>query len=298
MKRLTIHILIIALLLVAADWAVGIVYNRALLTLPHVASIVETDRHRGLMPDSCPQVLLLGSSRTKHEYVSRMIADSLHRSVFNAGIDGMGANYSMIVLETMLERGTPQCVVLDVLDAMMSDKWINDVDEWDCYYGLNDAVACYIDSHTSWQKRLKMHSNLYRFNNVTTWILKSYAMGDEPDPALGYTPLVGTDPLIAHKRYHGFEANDIEVESLNRIVALCRERGIALHVFLSPNYEHNIDFNAWMASYCTKHNVPLSDYTTAFDGHPELFVEASHLNDHGAERYTGIVIGHLKTLLQ
>ena len=290
MKRTLITLLLIIGLLVGCDWLVGIVGNRLLRSLPP-AGTPEADCRQALM-EAAPQVLLLGSSRTKHEYVPRIIADSLHMSVYNAGMDGNGMNYSMVVLESVLERTTPRLVVLDVLDAMMNDQWVTCVDQWDCYYGVNAPATCYIDTHATWQKRLKMHSNLYRLNGVSTWMAKAYALGAN-EHLDGYTPLVGTMPGIKHKRYRGFDVDSTELACLDHIVALCRDKGIALRVFMSPNYEHNLDFNAWLAQYCRAHDVAFADFTTAFDGHTELFVEPSHLNEQGAERYTRLIAGLL-----
>src|SRR5690242_19879136 len=58
--------------------------------------------------------IILGSSRGRRNYDTRIFADSLGISMYNAGHDGQSVFYEQSVIRTALSRYTPQIVIIDL----------------------------------------------------------------------------------------------------------------------------------------------------------------------------------------
>lgn len=291
MKKFATGVLAVLLIVAAADVSIGTVLDTALSLLPDAGSL-EADEHQALF-DRSPQVLLLGSSRTRHEYDPQMIGRVLGKTCYNAGIDGHGVNYSAIVLESAVARRPPQVVTLDLLAAMVDGTWSRTgLTSVIPYYGKNRALTAYIDDWAAPEEPWLLRSNLYRLNGVTTWLMKAYIKGRRAEPTDGYDPY---DTICDDAEYilsDEFKPAEGDVACLDRIVELCDGCGARLVVFVSPNYDVNTAFNSWIADYCRRHGVEFHDFSfdKRFEGHPELFAEPRHLNIDGARLYTGLVI--------
>ena len=101
MKRTIVSILRILLGLYVVDRIAGIIMAR----LTANSDTVAVGRISHIVYEDTPDVLILGSSRAEHHYVSTILADSLGMNVYNAGIDGAeGINVQLPLLEIILQR--------------------------------------------------------------------------------------------------------------------------------------------------------------------------------------------------
>jgi hypothetical protein len=243
-------------------------------------------------------VLILGPSTAVHNYNSKIISDSLHMKVSNAGCDGQNILYATMVLKANIERHVPRVVILDLSRVMLDGLWNDHFRSAFSYYGISKSVDDYINRLSTWQDRLKLKSNLCRYNNSLPWLLHAYAVGNR-ETFGGYIPMQAHDSDMewCYIQTPQFDADELDMQYLNMLVKMCRENHIKLFVFLSPSLivENGI-FPVELQAYCKKHHIPLHSRNadTTYIHHPELFYDMSHLNATGADGFTRKVINILK----
>jgi len=247
-------------------------------------------------------VLILGSSRAQHHYVSVILEDSLGMSVYNAGIDGAeGIQVQLPLLQIILERYTPRMVVLEVSegDFNSTNKTNNIVSLLAPYYGLSEAADT-IFAHYGKSIPYEI-SHLYRYtsnswNNVIG-VIKSIPRDFS---AKGYDPI---DNIIANTDLKGqlavSQENLEKLDMLQSFINVCKDRGITLVLCNSPKYlKVDSNYFVYLSEIAKRNQIPYLDYHTAglFWNNPELFSDDSHLNDTGAKMFTAIVAHYLKEL--
>ena len=290
MKKILTDIVIILAIVVVCDIVAGFVGNKMLMSTPEVGTL-QSDAYQAMFMKKA-DVLILGSSRARHTYQPKMIIDSTGLTAYNAGYDGHGMNYSLIVLQSFLERCKPQVVILDACAAMVTDEWLNNsIDDVKHFYGLNSPLTNYVKNYGSWQLQAKLHSNLYRLNSTPTWMTKARTIPIHD--CNGYEPQYGnlTDTSIIN--FIDFETNPIQVKCFEEIIKTCKKNNIKLVVYIAPSLEVTAPFQVWMNDFCDKQNVTLRDYgcySLFFNNRHRYFNDSDHLNDDGAAIMTQIMI--------
>ncbi|MDO4826763.1 MAG: hypothetical protein Q4B16_04315, partial [Bacteroidia bacterium] len=137
-------------------------------------------------------LLILGSSRAHHHYLPEVIGDSLRTDAYNLGADGHFLSYNCALINTILDRYTPQAVMFEIsLDEMFEYKTERDrTSSLHRYYYLNSHIKSVVDAKEGASTKYKMLLNTYRFNGsairiVTRWIRG----GRDYDPMKGLLPL-------------------------------------------------------------------------------------------------------------
>ena len=298
MKKVIVNILIVLAIVVACDIVAGFVGDSILMSTPQVG-MLQTDAHQALFKKKA-DVLILGSSRARHTYQPKMITDSTGLTAYNAGIDGHGMNYALIVMQSFLERCKPQVVLLDACAAMVTSEWLdNSIDDVKHFYGLNAPLTNYVSEYGSWQLQAKLHSNLYRLNSTPVWMAKARALPvHECD---GYVSQHGNLADTAIVNFTNFETNEIQVKCFEQIIETCEKNNIKLMVYIAPSLEVTAKFQRWMKVFAQRHHVTLYDYGCDpffFNNRNRYFNDSDHLNDLGARIMTNIFICDVKTLLK
>lgn len=293
MKRVIINIIIILAVVALCDIAVGLIGNKMLMNTPEVGTL-QTDAFQALFKKKS-DILILGSSRARHTFQPKMIADSTGMTAYNAGIDGHGMNYAMIVLQSFLERCKPKIVALETCADMVNDEWLNNsIDDIKYFYGLNTPLTNYVNDYGTWQLRTKLHSNLYRLNSTITWMTKARMLPTRTCD--GYEPQLANLTDTAIINFYNFHTNAIQVECFEKIIKTCRENNIKLYVYIAPSLEVTARFQEWMKNYCDSHGISLHDYGCSslfFNNRNKYFNDSDHLNDDGARIFTNILISNL-----
>lgn len=268
------------------------------MSTPEVGTL-QSDAYQALFKKKA-DVLILGSSRARHTYQPKMIIESTGLTAYNAGYDGHGMNYSLIVLQSFLERCKPQVVVLDVCAAMVTDEWLNNsIDDVKHFYGLNAPLTNYVRNYGSWQLQAKIHSNLYRLNSTPIWLAKAHTLPSHDCD--GYEPQYGNLADTAIINFTKFETNEIQVKCFDEIIKTCRNNNIKLIVYIAPSLEVTAEFQKWMNDFCAKRDVILKDHGCDpffFSNRHHYFNDSDHLNDTGASKMTNITIDDIKSVLQ
>jgi hypothetical protein len=68
-----------------------------------------------LKPSNKADVVIFGSSRASHHYISDSISNYTNLKVFNAGRDAMGIHYTHGIIKTMLQTQQPKIVIIDII---------------------------------------------------------------------------------------------------------------------------------------------------------------------------------------
>ena len=298
MKKVLVNILIILAIVVACDFIAGIVGNKMLMSTPEVGTL-QADAYQAMFKKKA-DVLILGSSRARHTYQPKMITDSTGLTAYNAGYDGHGMNYSLIVLHSFLERCKPQVVVLDVCAAMVTDEWLNNsIDDVKHFYGLNTPLTNYVKNYGTWQLQTKINSNLYRLNSTPIWLVKAHNLPSHDCD--GYEPQYGNLADTAIINFTNFEINEIQVNCFKEIIETCNKNSIKLIIYIAPSLEVTAKFQKWMKDFCEEQKVMLNDFGCSpvfFSNRHLYFNDSDHLNDTGAHRMTNRVIADINTLLK
>lgn len=295
MKKLLTSLLFVFAALFAVDriggqimwWINQNIQTRLVSKLKYLANEVDVD------------VVLLGTSRCQHHYVSSILADSIDMSVYNGGIDGSECIYNhYIALNLILLHHSPKMICLDLWanDYAVSDNSFNKTGIFAPYIGRSErADSIFRETGNYWPYRL---CHLYRYNALAiTSIGHSLTDGQQEDK--GYRP--GAQPRFIPDRLdkaHKSENIDtLKLQYLRRFITLCKSHHIALVFTVSPIYsEADADLYDVLKDVAKENGIPFFDYHTQglFLDHPEYFRDNEHLWDKGARVYTSIFAHDLK----
>jgi len=297
MKRI-IFIVLVCLIILFSDLIIGAVSKGFILKSPDVG-VNQTNSVQALFHRKS-DVLILGPSTANHHYDTRVIKDSLGMSVYNAGYDGQNIRYSAMVFYSYLKRCTPKLIILDVGSSVMNSSWNTNLSDMNCFYGISEPVDSIIEDLTSPIDKLKLKSNIYRYNNSWQWLLYAYSKKSQNDLD-GYRPMPvnkETNFKTIYVNRTSFKVDSINLKYLNGIVNTCHDKGIKLVIGLSPSLRvaKKSELREWLYTYCKANNVQLLDYyyDERFIKHAELYYDIDHLNSEGAIIYTKDFLSKIK----
>ena len=293
MKKLIYKALTVLALVAAFDFAAGWVSDRIFSRLDDRLSQIGAIQ-QALMQKQA-DVVILGASCAKYHYDPRILADSLAMTVQNTGVGGMNIIYSDIVLQAYLERCTPLCVVVDLYGQLNAGE--GRLPRIKPFYGLSSPVTEYYDTETDWQQRLKLHSNLYRYNGTLDLLLRHKL--NEPNTTCGFGIKSGEMERFDTVTVHNFQPDSIKVRHMRHLVELCHKHDILPVFVLSPRREHDVDQEAWITKACKDLGAVVINeiHTSMYYDTPGLFFDESHLNGRGAEIFSRRIASKLKHYL-
>lgn len=159
MKRFIKHIILFAIVITAIDFSFGIVCRY--LIQNSKGGLTEKINYTTTSLDE--EVVIMGSSRAAHHYVSQILADSLNVSVYNAGFEGNGIIAAYGFLENIIEYHKPKVILYDLsgYDVHVDDnsKYLTHLKEH--YSPVVRNVFADIDPVSPY----KLYSNFYRYNS-------------------------------------------------------------------------------------------------------------------------------------
>jgi len=283
------------------DRGLGWTLKKLLIAEPQGASNITS---YGILK-SDEDVLIYGSSRASHHYISKLIKDSLQLSTFNLGRDGMSILYDNIMYKAALGRYKPKVVILDLNPNELTWKAGQEgIDEATSvllpYVNINKVVKENLDSinRLATLKAQVVHS--YCFNSLPFSLLQHYFKIGEKDQ-FGYLKLVGSgvsnSEIVNSSIKDSVGCDSLLTNNLKEFISLSRDNGINLHVFISPKYNN---FDTLSRSFeeikkiCIENDIPFHNLIGYKNGDRSLFYDAEHLNNSGARLYTEKTIAILK----
>lgn len=301
--RFLLSTLIVLIIFALVDISAGVVLDKTMDKLPPYSGQLAKDNFR--LHQLNTDVVIIGSSRGAHHYVSKQLSDSIdayygkHVSIYNAAIDGKFATSNCCAAEVILARYSPKLVIFDLSESQLRDKDVTDIEFSAPFYWSDSILHRYI-SDLGIKEQLLMLSSLYRYNGKLLRIAESFMMTVPVDD--GYIPLYGAtiDTLKQSKpaKTQTRELNSYKKSNFENVLKKYAAAEVPLVMVCSPQFRPK-DNNAAMSKLCNQYGIPFIDLynLSEFNLHPELFKDADHLNDDGAHVYTAMFFEHLKPYL-
>lgn len=277
----------------------GFMYNRI--------NTGERGRAHFAVRKSQAALIVFGSSRALHHYDTRILSDSLHCVVYNAGRPAQTVMYHLAILKMILQRHTPEAVILD----MNENEFVYEERKYDLlttllpYYRSDPPVREIIDKVKPGYKYFKWSSTLFYNSSVLAILyLGIRAHGDRVD-INGFIPKRGkksnTPELLNNCDRI---VSDMYIRNaFQEFVEVCRKNKIKLFVVVSPRFATYLcprkDFDLLKAEV-TSANIPFLDYSTdpRFTDNLDLMYDGPHLNEAGAQLFSAEIAGTIGKMLK
>lgn len=300
MKKFIILLFALFTILAGIDIATGLVFDKLTLS----AKRGYTGRNEFIADKLHDPVLVFGSSRSVHHYDPQVLADSLGVPCYNCGQDGMGIITFYGRFKLLTARYTPRLIIYDVttdFDLRRNDNvtyltWLKP------YYNRPGIDSIFW--HVEPTERVKMLSNMFRYNGKALQIITDNKPGDDNDDALkGFVPL---DGIMTYDKEEDATKTQVDFDPvklyyISCLVKDCSAKGIRLVFAISPLYNSIKQPDAYLADFLTlarKQNVPVINhyYDARFATNKNLFQDTYHMNRSGAEIYTSMLAHEIKQL--
>ncbi len=295
MKKILIHIFIIAALFFVFDRATGFVLRQL------YCQSNTTDEYKigYANMETRDSLLFMGSSRCLHHFVPSIFEEGLGMTCFNAadwGIKNIYFHYGL--LGNILSRYTPKAIVFEVHPC----DWLDTP-----YSGTERAgsLAPFCGMSEECDEMLKISgkywpyclSVVYRYTgSLPTLIFGKWGGMDRN--LKGWKPLDGQmDTTGLKAEEFPFPIHKQKLQLLERFIQDCQDKGIRLSLIVSPMYVcSEQDVFKVPRDLASKYGIPFYDHyrDTTFMGHANLFYDYGHLNREGATIYSKKVCEELK----
>ena len=306
MKKFIVRVITFVILVMAADQAVGYIGD-------YMIANVKSGRDaeiKHICFESKYDVIILGSSRACHHYVSSIIEDSLYlngsrNSCYNAGFDGNGVILMYSFLKQILERYSPKLIVYDVEPSFDYSVYHDDnnrkryIDNLKPYY-MNQTFMEIVNDIDE-NSYLKCMSGFYRYNCKLIQVYFEYKnSSDEHIRMKGYKPLEGSinGATSAVDRSEA-EKDTTKIKYLKQLIELSKFKGIPLVLAASPKYKPQ-DYQKIkeIEAISKNYGIPFIDmYLDEEFQDKNLFKDTSHLNNLGAEEFTKKIVRYINKIL-
>lgn len=297
MKKYLLHILLFFGIVAIVDVGFGLVCD----WLQHHAKGGMTKRIQQTAFIQKADVVVMGSSRAHHHYVSSILADSLGMTAYNAGVDGNGIVLASGLYELMAERYSPKVILYDVEPAFDINVYAEDGNNTR-YIGwlrpfVSNSGVCDIVKRVDPSEQFKTMSALFRYNSKAPDLVKDmFAISDYTED--GFAPMYGEMKTEPVKNNGGgpSQIDTLKINMLEEFVAKLSKSNTRLILMASPKYGAMTSeiFNP-VKAICNKYGVEFWDFycTTEFQK-LDYFKEPMHLNEQGATAFSYYLAYKLK----
>lgn len=288
-KVFFLKLLVIVSILIIIDTGLGKILKHYYYNIDHA----EQGRTTYAVDKTQDDILILGSSRASHHYVSTIIADSLGASCYNAGKDKQGLFYCQAVLNAALKRYIPKLVILDLSPNSFEKKEL-ELDELSVllpYYRDHPEIRSIVNKRSRWEW-IKTYSSLYCYNSLPLQIIfNNISNQRDANERYGYVPLDKKEniPVLPADLYEIENQPDENlVASFKNMITTTKLNKCQLIVVVSPIYfslpNSTVDLQL-AKKICKEENIPYFDYSQSpnyMNNGSALFSDKRHLNDDGA----------------
>ena len=295
MRKFIIRIALFFGIVAIVDVAIGLLFSQI---HNHVKG-GRTYKEKYVCEQSKDDILVLGSSRAQDHYIPSIITENIGMSCFNGGQEGNGIIMQYGRWLMIKKRYIPKLVVYDIttdFDLVEDDK-LRYIDRLKLYADDKDVMNYIADIAPL--ERLKMRSQLYRYNYKFLEILSDYIAG-KPMLYNGWELVKGQlKPQIREKKAapeQKIDYDDVKLRYLEKLIEEVQGCGSKMIVSVSPYWQSvgNYDFTK-LKELCSRHNVPFHNYQeTELCSNPTIFSDSYHMNDKGAKLFTEIFCDDIK----
>jgi hypothetical protein len=215
--------------------------------------------------------------------------------VFNYGFEGCSIIHQYLSLLRAIDNGGLQLAILDLSAAQLEEEWVYDrLSRYYPYYWRNDTIMNIIDDVEGRDMRFLMCSSLIQYNS------QLFNLFIKDKQYKGYSPLPYTGtPFIAINSNEEDVPSDINKmeksicsiakKYLIKMQEECDKNDIKLVVCISPSLfpsDGNIEI------LCKKYDIECWNMCGSVDN-PLYFSNETHLNEKGAEAFTGLLVNRI-----
>lgn len=257
-------------------------------------------------------LVVYGSSRAWVHINPMLLADSLHTTVYNLGIDGHNFWMQYYRHKQLLKHSTrPKYILLslDALSLFKTPEGYNN-EQFLPFSLFNKDMAAYTYGHEDFSKLdyyipLKRYAGQYQ--SIATALKNAVKPNNVSTRNRGYMgqERAWTDDLANAKEKMGYFDAPVDPalwKLLQQFVAECKRDGIKLIFINTPEYiegqkfiRNRNDVLKLFAGYATRQNILFLDYSTSPLCYKRAyFYNALHLNKKGSQLFTGQLISDLK----
>lgn len=297
MKKFLINIAIFFAIVAVVDFFLGKVFHYLQANIAKGGT--QSEYH--ICTDLSEDILVMGSSRAAHHYVSQLFADSLGMTCYNGGQDGNGILMQYGRWKMISKRHLPKVIIYDIEPAF--DLCVDDnsryIDRLKPFADEND-VNEYIASLFPLE-RFKVLSHLYRYNYKYLEILS--------DCVRPTNNMRGYKPNNGHIRTEMLELNlnrqkedigpvdSVKWEYLNKLLSEAQQLDVKVVLVSSPYWKGYPDYNISSVVELAKYyGFLFLDYSDSeIRNNPDWFADSMHLNDEGAHAFTLDLINRILT---
>lgn len=301
MKKFFINIAIFAVVIVAIDFCFG----RCMNYLMNHANGGGYTRQIYISKKSSEDILLFGSSRMSHHYVPKIIEDSLDMTCYNCGQDGNGIILMYGYLKMILERYTPKMIIYDFASF---DLYQQDDDNNKKYISIlklycDNPDVMNVITAVSANEKIKLKSNLYRYNTKWMNIISSALKKKEEDINNGYIPLKNVmdyEPKLSISS--NLKVDSVKLDMLQMFIETCIDYEVPIVFTMSPRYKgatYGIMYPE-ICDICKQYSIPFWYYfaDSSISETKTMFQDQTHMNETGAEKFTKELIPSIRALLK
>lgn len=294
MKKYITRVLLFFAIIVLIDVCFGKTFN---YIVSHAKGGNTKESYDLLMKDQY-DIIILGSSRATHHYISQMIEGSLGMTCYNAGADGNGIVLMYGWYKLITNRYNPKVVLYDVEPAFDIIEYSEDDHNRRYLAGLKTYFfqpgIKDIFEDVSWAEGVKNYSGLFRYNGSYYNHLRNYLYSSSVSNK-GYLPLHGSMNREPEKKESLAQVTDtLKLSYIRKIAEDAQFRGIEFIFVASPKYGADSGTVQQVKDIAEDLGIPFWDYTDAPEFQKtEYFKEPMHLNDDGAREFTNVIIHRL-----
>ena len=297
----------IALIVFVLDFIVGRVFDNMIKKLPSEGERVAKSYYAFHKVDA--DIVIIGSSRAETTYDCEIIMDSLPGYMaFNCGGDGQAFFYCNTLINTILDRYTPRCIVWDVSVWETGGGNYEDLSLVYPFYKENNNVRKTIDEIEGSTIKYKLLFNSYRFNATAGRILRAFFFTSTSNGSvLGFWPrksvdnsrmLVPKDFVISDDSFY----NENKINCISETLERANSLGCKVVMVISPMYnDYNQDnkHSRKMAELCQLYNAFFVDdsHLDGFVHNHEYAYDRVHVKDKGAKVFSEIFAHQLSAIL-
>ena len=305
LSRFCITVLIILISVVVVDIVIGKVMD---WMLPQISNQGDTGKTYFSLYDVKSPIVVVGSSRASHHYVTQIIEDTLGVPAYNVARDGCFFSYNCCVVNSILDRYSPKMIIWENGTDYLFNGFDDPLENLYPYYERNKWVTSAIHEELPWTEYARLSSRIYQYNSVIHRILMRYhgknTFKDETEK--GYLPL---QPKTLRKalelkptvyNYTGLSLT--KIDRFGATLSRAKEKGVKVVVIDSPMYrisDENNESAVEMRKICKMHGALFlnNSQLPEFIKHPEYFNDVTHMNTIGAIPYTKFVLKQIKGYL-
>ena len=295
MKKLLIHIVIIAGLFFVIDRTAGLILKQ----LYSQSNATDEYKIGYANAETTDDMLFMGSSRCLHHFVPSVFEEAYGMTCFNAadwGIKNIYYHYGL--LGNILSRYTPKVIVFEIHPCDYLDTPYSGIERAGSlapFCGMSDECDEMLKiSGNYWPYKVSM---VYRYTGSLPALI--FGRWGGMDRSLkGWKPLDGQlDTTGLKAEEFPFPIHQEKLQLLERFIQDCQSKGIRVSFIVSPMYIcTDLDVFKVPRDLAKRYNIPFFDYfrDPQFMGHAELFYDYGHLNREGAAIFSKKVCNDLK----